>query len=197
MKPPEGVGADPDDIWLLLRTLYGLKQSGKVWNDLINSVLIELGFIACSGDKCLYVYYHNMILIIIALYVDDMLAANNSATTWAKIKRQLKEKFNITEMGEAHFLLGMEITHDRPNWTITLSQKCYIQDICEQYGMADTNTVCTPMNMNTPLSITQSPQTDTKHAEMKSVPYQSLTGSLLYAAMAMRLDIAFAVGSLC
>lgn len=197
MKPPEGVGADSNDIWLLLRTLYGLKQSGKVWNDLINGVLIELGFIACAGDKCLYVYNHNMIIIIIALYVDDMLAANNSATTWAKIKRKLKEKFNITEMGEAHFLLGMEIIRDRPNRTITLSQKRYIQDICERYGMADANTVRTPMNTNTPLSITQSPQTDAEHAEMKYVPYQNLTGSLLYAAMATRPDIAFAVGSLC
>ena len=109
MKPPEGVSAKTDDVWLLLRTIYGLKQSGKVWNNLIHSILTELGFITCTGDKCLYVYQHNGILIIIALYVDDLLAANNSCTFWIHIKQKLKDCFNITELGEAHLLLGMEI----------------------------------------------------------------------------------------
>ena len=197
MKPPEGVTSETDDVWLLLCTIYSLKQSGKVWNDLIHSVLIELGFIACTGDKCLYIYQHEGILIIIALYVDDLLAANNSRAVWIHIKQKLKDRFNITELGEAHLLLGMEIIHDRPNWTIALSQRCYIQDICEKYGMADANTVQTPLDPNTPLSSAQSPQTDAEIAEMKSIPYQNVTGSLLYAAMATRPDIAFTTGSLC
>ena len=63
--------------------------------------------------------------------------------------------------------------------------------------MADANTVCTPLDPNTPLSLSQSPQNNTEHAEMKPIPYQNITSSLLYAAMATWPDIAFAVGLLC
>jgi len=114
--------------------------------------------------------------MIIALYVDDLLAATNS---------------------KVFLIIGIEIIRDRPNRRIMLSQRRYIQDICERYGMADANTVCTPLDPNVTLSVAQSPQSDTERAEMKSIPYQNITGSLLYAAMATRPDIAFAVGSLC
>jgi Reverse transcriptase (RNA-dependent DNA polymerase) len=122
--------------------------------------------------------------MIIALYVDNLLIATNSMAFLINIKDQLKQKFNITELGATHLIISIEIICNHPNRTITLSQHCYIQDVCEQYGMADANTVHTPLDPNSPLSTAQSPQTDTEHAEMKSIPYQNLTSALLYAAMA-------------
>ena len=103
----------------------------------------------------------------------------------------------MSYLGPAHFMLRIEITWDRKEGTVTLNQCQYIADMLDWYGMSDCHTCPTPMNPKSELTTEQSPQSDTKHTEVKSIPYQNVTGSLLYAAMATRPDIAFAVRVLC
>ncbi len=56
MDPPEGISTTPNDVWLLKKSLYGLKQSGKAWNNKIHNILTAMGFKHCAGDQCVYIY---------------------------------------------------------------------------------------------------------------------------------------------
>ncbi len=146
MEPPEGINTNSDDMWVLKKSLYGLKQSGKAWNDKIHDILTSMGFNHCTGDPCVYTYNTDNIYCALALYVDDILLACNSEDFMDKLKADLKSNFNIVELGPAKFLLGIEIERDHGRHTL---------------------------------------------------PYQSLTGSLLYAAMATCPDITYAIAQLC
>ncbi len=174
-----------------------MKQSGKVWNDLIDKTLQNLGFKPSSGDLCVYIYNKDGTMILMPLYVDDSLCAHNNPPIFHHIISELNQHFEMSYLGPAHFMLGIKITQDWKEGTVTLNQCQYITDMLDRYGMSDCHTCPTPMNPKSELTTEQSPQSDTKCTEVKSIPYQNVTGSLLYAAMATRPDIAFTVRVLC
>ena len=80
MKPPKGApGSTRDDrVWLLLKSLYGLKQAGRVWNQRLHTFLVnQCKFIRTCADPYIYTKRDGSILMIIAVHVDDMLIAHN------------------------------------------------------------------------------------------------------------------------
>ena len=90
-------------------------------------------------------------------------------------------------------MLGMQVTRDRANRTLTLSQQAYLEKMLEKLGLLQMNPVTTPMNPNTVL--VKAPSTHTASKQDISF-YQSIIGSLMYAANGTRPDIAFAVNRL-
>jgi hypothetical protein len=99
------------------------------------------------------------------------------------------------DLGELHWLLGIEIKRDREARTIHLSQRSYIDSILRRYGLDTLKPLSIPMETSTHLSSTQSPQTTREIALMRDVPYDASVGSLMYCAIATRPDIAYAVQS--
>src|SRR5882724_10603244 len=88
-------------------------------------------------------------------------------------------------MGEIHWLLGVEIKRDRLTQTVTLSQKAYIDAICEWFSLQDVCPATTPMEAGVQL-------TDAiENKQRVTYPFKEIIGSLMYAATAMWLDIAF------
>ena len=76
MEPPPGVdGLSKGMKCKLHRTLYGLKQSPREWNEVANSYLLDQGFKATNGDPCLYIRGHGHDMILVAIYVDDIITA--------------------------------------------------------------------------------------------------------------------------
>ncbi len=133
----------------------------------------------------------------IPLYIDNSLCAHNHPTFFQHIISKLEKHLEMSYLGPAHFMLGIEIIQDWNKGTITLSQQQYVLDMLEKYGMSNCHTCPTPMTPKMELTTAQSPQTHAKCMEAKTIPYQNVTGSLLYATMATQPNIAFAVGVLC
>src|SRR5260370_12293587 len=104
MEPPEGISTNHDDIWVLKKSLYGLKQSGKAWNDKIHDILTSMGFSHCVSDQCIYIYNLDDIYCALALYVDDILLACNSESFLDNLKSGLKLNFGIVELGPTRYL---------------------------------------------------------------------------------------------
>ena len=77
MEIPEGDENFKKGYWKLNKAIYGLKQAGRMWNFKINDTLIELGFIRCKSEPCVYVKKdnNNNVICILAIYVDDILIA--------------------------------------------------------------------------------------------------------------------------
>ena len=103
----------------------------------------------------------------------------------------LGAEFEVHDLGEPRYLIGMEITRDHQAGTITLSQRQYILRILEKQQMTDAKPVATPIDPNvTLLKRTKAPDT------CASLLYATAIGSLMYAAIGTRLDISFAVQTL-
>ena len=95
----------------------------------------------------------------------------------------------MTDLGEARWILGMEIIRDRGKRTLKLSQRQYVTGILTRFGFENARPASTPMAANQKLTKSSAPEMDAKR-------YQSALGSLMYAMLGTRPDFAYAVGAL-
>jgi hypothetical protein len=133
--------------------------------------------------------------IILLLYVDDMLVAGPNKDRIKDLKAQLAREFEMKDLGPANKILGMQIYRDRNNRKIWLSQKNYLKKILRRFNMQDCKPISTPLPINFKLSSSMSPSSEAERMEMSRVPYASAVGSLMFAMICTRPDIAQAVGA--
>jgi hypothetical protein len=173
----------------LNKALYRLRQAPKLWHDEISGFLLSLGLHRSEADGNLYIRSDG---ILILLYVDDILVlyANESSDKAIDTKNRLMQQYKMSNLGPAKKFLGLKI--DRlPDGSITLSQPDYIDSMLQRFNMIDVNTVDTPLHHKTHLD--NIPATE---READSALYQSIVGSIMYAALGTRPDIAYAVSVL-
>ncbi|KAA0040136.1 retrovirus-related Pol polyprotein from transposon TNT 1-94 [Cucumis melo var. makuwa] len=143
-------------------------------------------------DPC--VYYKKLTdgsLIYLLLYVDDMLLAGKNLTKLNEIKEQLKNEFEMKDLGSAKRILGMEITRQRSRRELFLSQKQYTKKVLAKFNMANANEVSTSMGQQFKLSAKESSKESTERQAMSNVPYSNATGSLMYLMVCTRPDLAY------
>ncbi|CAL8176142.1 unnamed protein product [Prunus armeniaca] len=104
--------------------------------------------------------------------------------------------FEMIDLGEASYVLGIEISRDRKIGYLGLSQKRYIEKILKSFNMMDCVGGDVPINKGDKLSREQAPKTNQEKLKMVDKPYASLVGSLMYAQVYTRLDIAFPISVL-
>mgnify|MGYP002718862977 CR=1 FL=1 len=111
MRVPEGIdGSDyAGKVLKLDRALYGLKQAGRVWNHRIHATLEGLGYQRTKSDACIYVRSEGGHTHYIALYVDDLLFVSPDLDEIQRIKDGLKREYGIKDLGEAKFILGIQV----------------------------------------------------------------------------------------
>jgi len=192
MTVPEGIDHDVTSaVCKLNRTLYGLKQSPRMWNQRIDQYLInQQGFIRLHADHSLYIRRSQSELAIIALYVDDLLILSNTIEAMSKIKSALSREFEMSDCGELHQFLGIRITRDRANRRISLDQSQLANQIMSRFGMEECNPVTTPLDPSIQL---KSADKDTSQSPVDQNLYRRMIGSLMYLMIGTRPDIAAAV----
>jgi hypothetical protein len=138
-------------------------------------------FVRSEADHSLYVLHEGDKVIWLVIYVDNMLAASNSRDYLDKFKVQLKQCFDLSDLGPACHFLGMHITHDREKRLRTISQKAYLERILENAGMTMCNPVSTPMTPGVILQKATRAPTEEEAAAIASIPYRQTIGKLNYA----------------
>lgn len=194
MQQPEGFGDGTGNVCKLVKSIYGLKQSGRVWNETLNRKLLAMGLERSNVDQCIYHKVEEDQLLYVAVYVDDILIFSNNIKMIRALKKKLASSFKMKDMGEASSVLGMKIT--RSEDSIKIDQAKYISDVLTRFGMNDCNPTATPMDYNQKLSATMSPKDDDGKRRMSEVPYMQAIGCLLFAAKISRPDICYAVNLL-
>jgi hypothetical protein len=195
MKQPTGFVTPGTEgmVCRLNKSLYGLKQAGRTWNKCIDVELKAHGFVPIDADPCVYAYKRGSVVLIISLYVDDLLLASDNLNELNKVKAELQTCFDMEDMGEASYALGIKISRDRAARTLTISQGAYILDVLTRFDMQDSRPVSTPMEAKLKLE----PATAATELDATGkTRYQSAVGALLHAARATRPDISFAVTAL-
>jgi hypothetical protein len=197
MKQPEGfVEKNPQWVLRLLKSLYGLKQAGRVWIQTLHRALTTMNFSRVTCEHSVWVYGRGDERIIIPVYVDDMTIASKSREKVDQIVLELKKHFKLRELGPTSWLLGVEIKQDLNRGTVTLSQRQYCLDILERFGMSNCDTVVTPLDPGLKLSKAQCPKNYQEAVEMRNIPYINAVGALAYLATATRPDLAYTVSVL-
>ena len=108
-------------------------------------------------------------------------------------KKWLSSNFEMKDMGEASYVLGVKIIRDRAKRLLGLSQETYIKRMLEHYHMQDSKLMDTHVDKSLSLSHDMCPKTPEEKEKMSRVPYASVVGSLMYAIMCTRPDICYAV----
>jgi len=198
MKQPEGfiVKGMENMVCKLRKALYGLKQAGRAWYEKIDAALLQLKFKRLESDHCINALHSPSVMMFIVLYVDDLVLLSNSLAFLNEVKLKLATLFDMKDLGEAHYVLGIQITRDRSNRSLSISQQEYIKTIADRFGMSESNAVDTPLSTSDPLSKLDCPANDIDKEAMASKPYKSAIGALMYAMLGTRPDIAYAITAL-
>jgi hypothetical protein len=199
MEPPPSLHCDAQTVCQLYKAIYGLKQAGLVWYENWDDFMVrEEGFTRSDADPCLYIkIFPNGSVLFVTIYVDDLVIASNNRKAVELLVRSLKAKYEMKDLGDLTWLLGMEIVRDRKARTLSMNQTQYISKFLMDYKMADSKPISTPAEPSARLSKEMSPQSAMELHEMKLVPFQQAVGSIMYAMNCTRPDIAFATNQLC
>jgi len=183
MRLPEGYQT-PGKVAKLRKCIYGLKQSAREWYACLTALLRELGFVETNFDPCVFV--HQPESTFLSIYVDDTTIFGPKTQFLADVKRQLGQRFDCKDLGDARFILGLELKYTANG--ISISQQSYIERILERFGMSDSRPVATPLDPNMPL---RKSEPGTELADISE--YQRIIGSLMYAVTGTRPDLAHTV----
>ncbi|SOV07704.1 uncharacterized protein UDID_19389 [Ustilago sp. UG-2017a] len=128
LKPPEGAEVLAGKVYKLIKSLYGLKQSGREWHKELDAHLQRLGFFPLLNVPCIYLRGTGASQVIIAVYVDDMLIVSPQRDQVDQAKKAIIDKWKIADNGPAKEFLKIKITRDREKRTIDLDQRAYIKE---------------------------------------------------------------------
>jgi hypothetical protein len=196
MQAPPGYDNEGESIKHLRKSLYGLKQARHKWYETLSCALNDLGFQVNDAEPGVFSTHNKNDTTILAIHVDDCMITGSSEELIHEYKEQLNARYSLTDLSPIHWLLGIKITHNRQAHTISLSQTSYIDSILSCFSLSDVKPVATPITPGTVLSKADSPSDATEMASMKKMPYQEAISSLMYAAVATRPDITFAISVL-
>ena len=146
MQQPKGYEDTTGWICKLVKTLYGLKQSGCEWNREFDEKLKNFGFQRLCSDPWVYIKQDGDNLVIATVWVDYVLLFASSDELMQQTKSDLHTEWVMTDLGEPTKIIGIKITQTENS--ITISQKLYIKSILEHEGLSKINSVGTPLDLN-------------------------------------------------
>ena len=195
IRPPKGANGLEGKVLKLHKSIYGLKQAGRTWNDKIDASLRRLGFTRSKSDYCVYVRQNGSDQEFIALYVDDLLFVGPDRSNLDAALDGLEQEYGVKRLGDAEYVLGIQIKR-KADGSIALSQRRYMEDVLERFGMADCAPSSVPMSPSSTLLTAASPGKGHNSTPTDQRRYRQLIGSLTYAMTGTRPDIAYAVSTL-
>jgi hypothetical protein len=192
MKMPPGF-TKPGRVLRLQKALYGLRRSPLLWQKNLTSSLKELGFKEVPQEPCVMLNEG----VVVFFYVDDIVFCYRKKDT-EKTKgliQKLQKEYQMNILGELKWFLGIHVLRDRRQKKLWLSQEAYIEKIANQYEIDLTGRLPSTPMAETEL-LPSPPSLTCKTDKALVMQYQRKMGSILYAAITTRPDIAFAASRL-
>jgi hypothetical protein len=198
MTQPEGFVVEGKEhlACRLKKSIYGLKQASRQWYLKFDKIIRTFGFTENVKDNCIYVKFKGSRFTILVLYVDDILLACSDKDMLHETKNFLSSNFDMKDLGEASYVLGIEIHRDRSKGVLGLSQKAYFERVLKKFNMHKCSGSPAPVVKGDKFGTFQCPRNQIETDQMKSVPYASVVGSIMYAQVCTRPDLAFITGML-
>ena len=123
------------------------------------------------------------------------MGASTTPAGKVKAKEELRSSYEIKDLGEAKYILGMKIERT-DDGSIKLSQRTYSEHVLERFGMAEAKSCSTPLLPGITSSIKDSPETQDEADKIKGVLYCKALGSLIWLQVATHPDLSYIVNLL-
>ena len=156
-------------------------------------MISSFGFEENITDHCIYQKVSGRKICFLMLYVDDILLATNDKGLMHEVKQFLSNHFDMKDMGNAFYVIGIKIFRDRHNGILGLLQETYIDRVLKRFRMKDCSPSVAPIVKGDRLNLNQCPKNDFEKEQMKNIPYASVVSSIIYVQVCTRLDIVFVV----
>ena len=184
LEQPQGyIDKGTDYVWKLKKSIYGLKQSGRNWYNMLSRYLIDSEFKKSQADPCLFTKQSGGSYAVVLFWVDDIIVAAKSESDLQKVKDHLMTRFTVTDFGQLSFFLGVQFSFSSDG--ISMDQKKYLKKVLDRFGMSDCKAKRTPCEMKLEFDEGE-PLTDDK-------VYREMIGCLIYCMTCTRPDLAFCV----
>ena len=185
VKIPKGTEteANKNMVCRLLKALYSLKQSPRLWYERLSGFLLEqLGLAHIHADHSIFITKAGLNCPIVSTIMEI-----KRSGFIAKVKTELATAFSMVDIGPISFYLGLKVTQDQEKKAIKLSQPAYINKVLEKFHFSGANTANSPMKESALLT----PRTKGKASPSKKKRYQGMTRSLIFSMVETRPDIAY------
>nr|GEU49694.1 putative ribonuclease H-like domain-containing protein [Tanacetum cinerariifolium] len=174
----------PDKVYKVVKSLYGLHQAPRAWYETLANYLLENGFQRGKIDQTLFIKKQKGNILLVQVYVDDIGFGSTNKDLCKAFEKLMKDKFQMSLMGELTFFLGLQVKHKQDG--IFISQDKYVAEILRMFGLIDRISASTPIDTDKPLLM------DPDGEDVDVHTYRSMIGSLMYLTSS-RPDIMFAV----
>jgi hypothetical protein len=174
----------PNLVCRLKKALYGLKQAPRVWSNKIGQYIVTSGFQTSNANFSLYVKKTDHGIIIIVIYVNDLIITRDSDANIFDLKKVLKQKFEMKDLGELHYFFGIEVIQSPKG--IWLLQRQYALNKLSKYGMTGCKPISIPLEKNVKLSVDEGDLVE------DTTMYKRIVGSLIYMTIT-RPDLSYVI----
>ncbi|CAI7867420.1 unnamed protein product [Closterium sp. NIES-53] len=147
-RPPGFTGSFPADTqWSLRRPVYGLRQAPREWHDTLRTTLASLGFTPSTADPSLFLCTDTSLSpFYVIVYVDNLLFATANIEALTLVNSELQKRHTCIDLGELRSYLGLQITRDRAQRTITLTQSHMVHQVLQRFGFQFSSPQPTPLS---------------------------------------------------
>ncbi|MBW0465715.1 hypothetical protein O181_005430 [Austropuccinia psidii MF-1] len=174
---------------LLAKTaIYGLKQAPLAWYEGLRTWFQSVGFSLCILDTCVF-FRGGDDPVWLYIHIDDIAIFGSRVDS---LKRELKQEFEIIDLGQADLLLRIKITHS--DEFVSLDQQHFTESLLDLYGMRNCKPVSTPLIPNDHLE--ESNDSEAQEFQALNINYCSTIGGINYLSTATRPDLSFSVSAL-
>ena len=198
MKQPEGF-VEPgfeDFVCKLVHTIYGTMQGAHDWYETLKATYDKLGYTTSRADPCVRYKRENGQYTVTDTYTDDVFGASTSDAEIGRRKAEMGSEWEIKDVGETEYFLGMRVQQDLSEGTIRLTQRPYWEHVLHRFDLDYLPSRNTPLPVGLTLDRNMSPRTDDEKRQMADKPYRAVLGSVMWGQLATRPDLSFAVSLL-
>ena len=198
MKQPEGF-VQPgyeDHVCKLVHTIYGTMQGAHDWYETLTNTYTKLGYVTSRADPCIRYKKEGDGYTVTDTYTDDVFGASKTDEEIKRRKDEMGKEWEIKDIGENEYFLGMRVQQDLDSGTIRLTQRPYWEHVLNRFDLTHVPPRNTPLPMGTMLDQNMSPKTDSEKKQMVDKPYRPVLGSVMWGQLATRPDLSFSVSLL-
>ena len=182
----------------LKKYLYGLPQASKHFDEHLSSRLISMGFTRCVSDAEVFILSKGDEKVILSKHIDDCLLAGTRGTPLlAYVSAELSKSYSLTTTIEPTNFVGLAITRDRTNRSLTISQPHFTSKLIDLYSVTPT-TARYPMSEDYLTSMRSSLAADPPTIlplDLQTL-FQEKVGNILYLASQSRPDLLYSTTQL-
>lgn len=173
MKQPEGfvqTGYE-DYVCKLIHTIYGTMQGGHDWYETLCGTYNSLGYTTSRADPCIRFKKVDGNYTITGTYTDDTFSVSNNDEEAQRRKDEIGKIYEIKDVGESEYFLGMRVQQDLYAGTVRLTQRPYWEHVLHRFGLESITPRNTPLLVGIVLNNNMSPKMDSERKVMDDKPY--------------------------